>query len=163
MKSEIFTKRFIKCPHCGKGESAVEHLLSGPDRSFGPWHCEECGGGYKGSVKNGEIEVNLLGADQRITKDRFAILRVKGTPLFIIYDHSDYDDEHWRARDDFSFLFEDHECPINVFHDAEAIIWNGNEDDHSMIEFVGMIQRNPKGIDLMDWLSVKAPEVIKID
>ncbi len=48
MKAAIATKTYLACPECGDSAHSWGHLKVGG--SFGPWYCDACGFGIKGTV-----------------------------------------------------------------------------------------------------------------
>lgn len=155
MKTKIFTKRFIQCPGCAAGDHPVEHLGNGA--SVGPWSCKHCGTSIRLKLMDDVVDIEIC-ETQRVTNDRVAILKLKNADLYLLKDHSDYDDK-WRASDDYHFLYEEHQCPANLLNSTYGVVIEGNTDKHRAFEFLGMMPRPINQDEIKDWIQEHRPDL----
>jgi hypothetical protein len=134
-KAKLTLKLYIDCPHCGKKDGCIDHLLKNKKQSFGPWYCDSCGCAYKGEVTS-ENEVFVKKTNEStsnclvfLKKDNI-ILLVKG-----ICFNSDLNLENKE------YFYNEYTCPTNYLKDVEKIIDIENKDDdpHGIFEFVHAI------------------------
>lgn len=136
-----FTKptRYVRCPSCGKGEHAVDHLLAEPGRTFGPWHCDECGMAFTGEVIS-ETVVKTETTDQKIfdTEAHLVLEDPRLLPLtFIVRGRAvGQDVEAVIEAEDEHYFYEMHSCPTNFLQEVEKVIAaNGDDDPHGLFRW----------------------------
>lgn len=129
-------KHFVECPHCGKSTSRIDHLFNEENKtsSWGPWYCDECGGAYKGEVRDKEVFIEPIYGDRKnkclvFLKNANVLLVVEG-----MYFNGDFDPENKR------YFYEEHTCPTNYLGVEMVVDLNdGDTDPHGIFEFVGAI------------------------
>jgi len=130
----IEIKHFIECPHCHNSNNRIDHLFNDGKKEvcFGGWYCDDCGGGYKGSVKGKDVFVEKT--DNR--KDNSIVFLKSGNVLLVVKGRY-YNGEHNSEND--KYFYNEHTCPTNYFPDVEMVIdlENGDTDPHGIFEFVG--------------------------
>lgn len=133
----IYTKRFFRCD-CGPDgdEFGVEHLLARIEpetTAFGPWRCGACGGAWSGRVANGQIVALERAAEPE--RHIGVLLKLdyepsRDGPIYVVVDApTQADSEQW---DSSRFLFEEHQCPINILRKAAKIYVGGDDDRHGL-------------------------------
>lgn len=138
MQSEILTKRFIRCPHCGGGEFTVEHLFNPEDveRLFGPWHCHKCNYEFFGATKqDGTVEITKL--KPSASQPMLCLLRFRDLYLVVNrYARPKQDDrEDW-----YDYLFHSHQCPGNILRSVEEVYDPAEgRDPHGQIRFIAAV------------------------
>lgn len=135
--SATYSKTCLICPHCGeKTDSSIDHLTAGD--SFGPWFCDDCGGGFSG-VANGARTELVKSASKLLQTLDLLVLPPQERPVFFVVAgvHSSVESDAIR------FLYEEHSCPINWIGDAVMVVANGDPDPHGLLKFVRAIPRLP--------------------
>lgn len=141
MKARLYQEEFIVCPHCDKlSGNRVDHLYHDKlPRSFGPWHCDECGEAYEGIVRApSDVEV-----EKSQTREKFwpgySLLKIDSTegPIFFVMKNSTMPERDPESlQDSQRYFYEEHSCPTNWIGDCVAVIEDGDTDPHGFMEFV---------------------------
>jgi len=126
------TLHYIICPHCEKFRNRICHLFGKKNYQWGIWYCEECGGGYKGTVDGTDVYVEKV--EKR--KDN-ALVFLKFDNILLAVKGMYFD----KNLNFLKYFYEEHTCPINYLKSAELIIdlHYENTDPHGLFEFVGAI------------------------
>lgn len=136
MQPNVLTKRFIRCPHCDKGEHTVEHLFEDQDRSFGRWRCHDCNHEFSGVAKqDGTIEITKVVPSD--SQPMLCLLRFRDLYLVVnSYTKPKQDD-----RDDwYDYLFHSHQCPSNILGSVEEVYDPAEgRDPHGQIRFIAAV------------------------
>ena len=135
MKAELRGKTYIRCPDCGKGENRVCHLfdMSFPV-DFGPWYCDACGTGYKGTIRGtADIEIALCDTPRLLKVVDVLVLEPQDRPLYVAVASKDYG----CGLDDKRYLYEEHTCPTNWTRDVEMLMIGSNTDPHGLFQYLG--------------------------
>lgn len=145
--AKLVTHHFILCPHCGKGESRIDHLFYSGG-SFGPWYCDECGKAFRGEIReipgfadNQWIEVHgkqvMVEAIEGGRSLEIAFLRL-GNVLFAVKGVRLQDDDDDAHYDHQRYYYEEHTCPMNIVSEAlEVYDETGDGDKHGMFKYLG--------------------------
>lgn len=131
--TEIYTKRFLRCPNGCDCEWSVEHLF-GHHESAGPWACDECGEAWRLAIKGEAIEMTrapkhdygprvvvVLEIPPQTEPIRFKLTKRRA---------AEFTDENER------FLYEEHTCPTNWLGDVDEMYIGEDPDPHHIIRFV---------------------------
>ena len=139
MKAVTVRHEHLLCPHCGKGEHDVSHvMISG---SFGPWYCNECGGEFEGRRgTSGEINVELRSGRKVITVDVLVLPPQEQDVYFVVEGMrfeppSEQQPERERLASSF---YEEHSCPINWLKPV-MVYTDGDSDPHGLLKFVSTV------------------------
>ena len=161
-----YTKNCMICPHCGaRTDASVDHLKAG--QSFGPWYCDECGGGYQGKANGAAIEVQKMSSRFSKTLD-LLVLEPHDMPIYFVmagktyHAKPDVDDDY----DGKQYFYEEHSCPTNWIGKTVMISSDGDTDPHGLLKFIRSIPRpsmsdNPYAVDeviIAAFPEVAAPE-----
>lgn len=129
-----YTKIFMICPHCGAHtDSSVDYLDVG--ESFGPWYCDECGGGYQGNANGAATEVHKIKSRFSKTLDLLVLEPHDKTIYFVLLGNR-YHPEPDDGYDGKQFFYESHSCPTNWIGKTVMISVDGNTDPHGLLKFV---------------------------
>lgn len=132
-----YTKTFMICPHCGAHtNSSVDRLESG--QSFGPWYCDECGGGYKGNANGAATEVQKVSSRFSKTLD-LLMLEPHDKPIYFVLTGKCYHANPSDEEDEKRYFYEEHSCPTNWIGDTVMISVDGDTDPHGFLKFVRSI------------------------
>lgn len=148
---EIYSKRYFRCDCGGSGEEfSLEHLyqLYPPPQvsTFGTWYCRKCGQGWKGTIADGVITVEKeVGC---FVKKRATLLRLnppQGEFVFVIVNASifyrDGKQTYGDGDDGIHYLYEEHQCPINIFRNVDEVIVGSDDDMHGLFDVVAIGDR----------------------
>ena len=153
-----YTRTFIVCPHCGAPtESSVDHLKAG--QTFGPWYCEECGGGFQGKANGAQTEIEVVSSSFRKTLD-LLVLEPQEEPVYFVMKgfHSQGSSEE-DEQDSTRFFYEEHSCPTNWIRDTAMISVGGDVDPHGFLKFVRSVPQ-PKLNGSENQITEIFPEVL---
>ncbi len=134
-----YTKTFIICPHCGAHtDSSVDHLEAGCE--FGPWYCDECGGGYQGKANGAATEVQKVASRFSKTLD-LLMLEPHDKPIYFVMAGKRYHANPGDEYDGKRYFYEEHSCPTNWICNTVMISVDGDTDPHGFLKFVRSIPR----------------------
>ncbi len=147
MKATITAKLFINCPACSAVGSAVDHLFKMAPTTWGPWYCDTCHAGFRGTVNaDGTLYVELTGERQVPQQVRVEIPPQTETITLTLETRypPDFTDENVR------YLIEEHSCPSNHLR-AVGGVWLGDDaDPHGLIRFVSRYEPKPEETHVRD-------------
>jgi hypothetical protein len=134
MKAKLMTTVSILCPNCEEGKSCVSHLFDRSWVNFGPWHCDECGTQYRGTINSPEdIDVEILNkpADKKLLT--LLVLEPHDRPVYLVLKDKAYEG----SADGKEYLYNEHTCPTNYASQIETIIDGDDYDPHGIFQYVG--------------------------
>ena len=132
MKAEIKTKRFIGCPHCGRGDHWIDHLFNGA--TFGPWLCKHCNHSFSGKILADGVEITEV---QEYNREPVLCLFRFRDLYFVIRSYSKPKDADPRWYD---YLFHSHQCPVNLLRNVEEVFCPSEGlDPHGILRFIAAI------------------------
>jgi len=147
--SEIKAKRYFNCLDCEEGVFWIEHLIDQtPERQWGPWYCDKCGEGHRGTAGNGECRVDLTG-DRRVWTSVLLKLEPDAGDVYLTvkgmqFTNGDVPD-HARFEDGDRYHYNEHTCPTNYLRRVIEILQvmperNGKRmestDPHGIFDYV---------------------------
>lgn len=136
MTPEIKTIRYFTCPNGCAHQFSVEHLFAalapepGRTRMAGPWHCDDCGQGWRITYDaTSLVDVSPAGDCKRthwVTLElppqsspvRFRVRGVRFT------ESIDVESER--------YFYEEHTCPTNWLRNVDRVEIDGEEDPHGL-------------------------------
>ena len=146
-KAVTSTRTYVHCPHCDKPDTTIDHVgfdkANGQIQSFGTWHCDHCGGGYRGQLlEDGTLELTLVEDKVIRTRDLVMIPAGLPKPIFMIMrgmrfsSHEKMNAERGRDVNDRTYYYESGSCPTNWIPNIDKMIYDGDTDPHGVIKFV---------------------------
>lgn len=140
------------CPHCGKVDGRLDHLLAAAATKpygFGPWECYGCKQYYAGMLSNidGTPSVATTKSDKPKSEEVYdlLVLSPQDKPVYLIVSTEDYG----RKERDQSFYYNEHTCPTNWIKDVVGIVIGNDPDPHGLFEFVGRTYHHEaKAVDI---------------
>lgn len=158
-RADIFRKAFYRCPHCGKSEHGIQHLIDAlydtrAEKSFGPWHCEECRHEFSGVVRflpgvigdTPVVEITRCEPWKKVPK--LSLLRIRD--LYLVVDsYGDYQPEE-QNRLWYDYLFHSHQCPTSIMRSAMEVFDKDGRDPHGILRFVAALDDNEENRQKLD-------------
>lgn len=142
MKVELTVKHYFPCPQCKEQFAfSIEHLLA-ENTTFGPWYCDYCGQGVRGTVKDGTVDIEEHGKKL----DTLVLLKCNTDPkLFIVakgmrFGERSEEDHRGGAR----YFYEEGTCPSNYFEATVAVMHDGDTDPHGLFNYVKEVTLPPR-------------------
>jgi len=131
----VDVKYSVSCPSCGDGQFGITHLIDksvGKIDTYGPWYCDQCGDGYKISIMDRDVYIDLVPGEK---KRKSIVLLRSGYVLLIVegmyFDESEIDDHH-------AYYYNEHTCPTNYMPNVRMVIdlRDYDTDPHGIFEHV---------------------------
>lgn len=130
-----YTKTCIVCPHCNaKTDSSIDHLK--PGESFGPWHCDSCGGSFTGTANGSETQVVKGRWYFKKTYD-LLVLEPQDKPVYFVIGGRNYDGDNGEHK---RYFYEEHSCPINWLRDISMISFDADVDPHGVLSYMRSVE-----------------------
>jgi hypothetical protein len=132
--TDLYTKRFFRCPNCNGQEFAVEHLM-GKHTKAGPWGCDDCGQAWWVEIKGEAVEATR--APQHDYGPHVAVILEippQKEPIRFKLHARQYSLE--RTNEEARFLYEEHTCPTNWLGEVTDLYLGEDPDPHHIIRFV---------------------------
>lgn len=147
MSTVQITKTHIVCPHCEHVDSSIDHLIAARrECSWGRWYCDECGGGYEGTVSaEGAVTVQKAKCGESFTRglDLLCIPPQQHPVYFVVLA------SHPTGRDanGTRYYYEEHSCPTNWLRKILLVCVEGDQDPHGLIKYIETAPYNEKVVD----------------
>ena len=142
MNAELRTHVRVVCPHCGVGDSRVDHLFEDKPRDAGPWYCDECGKSYVvRAYPDRRVEVEKRDEIKIKTFD-LLMLPPQDKPVYFVLSGMRFEGNRWPSDDEVEskrFYYESHSCPTNWLKpDMVMGFMDGDwdTDPHGLLRFV---------------------------
>ncbi len=128
------------CP-CGEKRWTYEHL--GKSRG-GPWYCDGCGVGWLVRVVDGAPMIEDRGHRKAVVPVMLRMSPPEGEEVWVEVEHSLYSEDGVLPTaadydaDSARFLYEEHQCPGNIFRSVEKVLVGKDDDQHGLFDLMGM-------------------------
>jgi hypothetical protein len=142
MEIQHETRTFFHCK-CSRHTFTLTHLRLGHPGSWGPWYCDACGQGYRGTGGD-DITVQEAGVIENVA----LLLELSADqPVYLVVNRTKGEGGHQTAIEDFRYLIEEHQCPTNLMQDPEAVLVGRDDDRHGLFRLVAVADRPIKRHD----------------